>query len=93
MEAISPTPTDSRDDSLYSNKQQLLKQIELIDFELSKCESNIRRLETTARDLEAATHRSDGEEEGQEEENKGRSQSHVQKIYAENKVCVGLQGK
>lgn len=86
VEAISPTPTETRDDSPDSVKNQILKQIESVDKDIEKYDASIKMMKKKAEDLEAQ--RGAGEEEGSkspDEEAKTRNQSLEQIIYAANK--------
>ena len=90
MEAISPTPTEPRDDSPDSNKMQIIKHIENVDKDIERCESSIKMMRKKADELEAASVLKvdqEGEEGAPgEEEARNRNQSLPQMIYAANKV-------
>lgn len=104
MEAISPTPTEPRDDSPDSPKVLIIKQIESIDREIEKFEASVKMMEKKAEELEeaASIQKTEGEVEGgfaatEEEDAKNKNQSLPQMIYAANKVryrllCCSHQG-
>ena len=100
VEAISPTPMDTREDNSPDSTSQIVKQIELVDRDIMKLETSLSKMAKKAEELEAeaklpvkeggedAEAKAAKEAEEAAEEAKNKNQSLPQLIYAANKVGV-----
>ena len=90
VEAISPTPTDTRDDSPDLNKSHIVKQIESVDSEISKYENHVKFLTKKTEDITAAMTKDEEEVVHEEWDMRTKDRTLAQTIYAANKVGASL---